>query len=354
VPRGSGAGGGAAAVCAPAAGAAATIAKLRHAACKAWFMIARRPLLLGTLAAPALARAQGAAWPQRPVRVINPYSPGGTTDVVMRLMGERLERAFGQPFPIESRAGAVGTAAAAAATDGHTLLITNTGPLAVAPALPNPPAYDPARSFRYITMFGGAPIVVAVRADSPLRSIADFLAAARARPEAISYGNSGAGSMGHLAGLAFERAAGARLLHVPFRGAPEAQTAVLSGDTTAILDTVGAHAASIREGRLCALAFTSEARVPLFPEVPTLRESGLPDVVVTNWFLLAGPASLPPEIAARINEVCQRAMQEPAVAERFAALGLVSMGNPGPAEIAAFVAREGARWAPLVRAAGIG
>lgn len=320
-------------------------------------MLIRRILLLAPLAAPALARAQGAAWPQRPVRVINPYSPGGTTDIVMRLMGERLERAFGQPFPVESRpgaGGAVGTAQAAQATDGHTLLITNTGPLAVAPALPNPPAYDPARSFSYVTMFGGAPIVVAVRADSPLRSIAGFVAAARARPEAISYGNSGAGSVGHLAGLAFERAAGARLLHVPFRGAPEAQTAVLSGDTTAILDTLGAHAASIREGRLRALAFTSENRVPLFPEVPTLRESGLADVVVTNWFLLAGPASLPPEIAARINEVCQRAMQEPAVAERFAALGLVSMGNPGPAEIAAFVAREGARWAPLVRAAGIG
>lgn len=291
------------------------------------------------------------------MRVINPYSPGGTTDVVMRLMGERLERAFGQPFPVESRpgaGGAVGTAQAAQATDGHTLLITNTGPLAVAPALPQPPAYDPARSFSYVTMFGGAPIVVAVRADSPLRTAQDFVAAARARPEAISYGNSGAGSVGHLAGLAFERATGARLLHVPFRGAPEAQTAVLSGDTTALLDTIGAHAASVREGRLRALAFTSEGRVPLFPDVPTLRESGLPEVVVTNWFLLAAPAGFPPEIAARVNAVCQQAMQEALVRERFAALGLVSLGDMPPERIREFVLREGARWAPLVRAAGIG
>ena len=321
--------------------------------------LARRLLLAAataSLAGPGHAQP-AAAWPTRPVRVINPYSPGGTTDVVMRLMSERLERAFGQPFPVESRPGAggsVGTAQAAAATDGHTLLITNTGPLAVAPALSPPPAYDPARSFAYVIMFGGAPIVVAVRADSPLRSIADFIAAARARPEAVSYGNSGAGSMGHLAGLAFERATGARLLHVPFRGAPEAQAAVLSGDTTAILDTVGAHAGSIRQGALRALAFTSEGRVPLFPDVPTLAESGLPDTVVSNWFLLAAPQSLPPEIGARINAVCQRAMQEPTVAERLASLGLVSMGNPSPAEIAAFVAREGARWAPIVRAAGIG
>ena len=122
----------------------------------------RRALALGLLAAPAIARAQGGgtAWPNRPVRVINPYSPGGTTDVVMRLMSERLQRALGQPFPVENRVGAggsVGTAAAAQATDGHTLLITNTGPLAVAPAMLPNLAYDPTRSFTYVTMFGGAP-----------------------------------------------------------------------------------------------------------------------------------------------------------------------------------------------------
>jgi tripartite-type tricarboxylate transporter receptor subunit TctC len=157
----------------------------------------RRALALGLLAAPAFARAQGGgAWPNRPVRVINPYSPGGTTDVVMRLMAERLQRALGQPFPVENRAGAggsVGTAAAAQATDGHTLLITNTGPLAVAPAMLPNIAYDPGRSFIYITMFGGAPIVCAVKANSPLGTIADYAAAARARPETVSSGNSGAG-----------------------------------------------------------------------------------------------------------------------------------------------------------------
>lgn len=208
-----------------------------------------RTVPFGLLALPTLGQPQP-AWPSRAVRVINPYSPGGTTDVVMRLMSERLERAFGQPFPVESRAGAggsVGTAAAAQATDGHTLLITNTGPLAVAPAMIPNLAYDPARAFTYITMFGGAPILCAVKAGGPIRSIADYAAAARARPEAVSYGNSGAGSMGHLAGLVFEGAAGVRLLHVPFRGAPEAQAAVLSGDTVSIWDTVGAHAGAVRQ-----------------------------------------------------------------------------------------------------------
>ena len=318
-------------------------------------MIARRTLLPALLAAPALASAQP-AWPTRPVRVINPYSPGGTTDVVMRLMGERLERAFGQPFPIESRpgaGGAVGTGAAALATDGHTLLITNTGPLAVAPAMIPNLTYDPARSFTYVTMFGGAPIVIAVRADSRLNTVQDLIAAARARPESISYGNSGNGSMGHLAGLVFERATGTRLLHVSFRGAPEAQAAVLSGETVAIFDTVGAHAGALRQGTLKALAFTSSERVPLFPAVPTLREAGLESAVVTNWFLLAAPAGFPAGIAARINEACQAAMREAAVAERMALLGLVSMGNPSGADILAFVQAEGARWAPIIRAAGI-
>lgn len=322
-------------------------------------MIARRALLPALLAAPALAQAQPAGsspWPTRPVRVINPYSPGGTTDVVMRLMGERLERAFGHPFPIESRpgaGGAVGTGAAALATDGHTLLITNTGPLAVAPAMIPNLNYDPGRSFRYVTMFGGAPIVIAVRADSRLNSVQDLIAAARARPESVSYGNSGTGSMGHLAGLVFERATGTRLLHISFRGAPEAQAAVLSGDTVAIFDTVGAHAGALRQGTLKALAFTSAERVPLFPAVPTLGEAGLEGAVVTNWFLLAAPAGFPAATAARINEVCQAAMREAPVAERLAQLGLVSLGNLSPAEIAAFVQAEGARWAPIIRAAGL-
>lgn len=316
--------------------------------------LSRRLILGSALAAPAMATAQP-AWPSRPVRVINPYSPGGTTDVVMRLMSERLERAFGQPFVVEARPGAggsVGTAQAAqAAPDGHTLLITNTGPLTVAPTLMANITYRP-ESFTYITMFGGAPIVCAVRAQSPYQTIQDYAAAARARPEGISFGNSGAGSIGHLAGMLFEQAVGVKLLHVPFRGAPEAQAAVLSGDVTSLWDTIGAHAGSVRQGALRALAFTSAERIGIFPDVPTVRESGFPSVVANNWFLLAGPAGIPPAIAARINEICQAAMQEAVVRERMDALGLASLGNMTGAQMQAFVVEETARWAPVARAAG--
>jgi len=321
----------------------------------------RRSILLaapGLLAVPAIARAQGGgAWPSGPVRIVNPFAPGGTSDIVIRPIAERLERAFGRPFIVDNRAGAGGTvgatAAAQARPDGHTLLVANTGPLAVAPSLFPGLAYDPARSFSYISMFGGAPIVCAVKGDGPLRGMADYLAAARARAEAVTYGSSGVGSVGHLTGVLFGLETGVRLLHIPFRGAPEAQSAVLAGDTTSLWDTSGANAGAIRAGGLRGLAVTSAERVAALPEVPSLRELGFPGVVATNWFVLAGPAGLDPAIVARLNEACQRALAEPAVRERLDNAGVVPLGNLAPAEIQGFVAQERSRWAPVVQAAGI-
>jgi tripartite-type tricarboxylate transporter receptor subunit TctC len=318
----------------------------------------RRPLLaasLAALAAPRLALAQG-AWPTRPVRIINPYAPGGTSDVVVRLLGPMLERAFGQPFVVENRAGAggaVGTqAAAVAAPDGYTLLVTNTGPLAVSPFLSPPPAYDAQRSFSYISMFGGAPLLCAVAGNSPIRTMADYRTAAALRAEAVSFGSSGAGSVGHLAGMLWQRQAGVELLHVPFRGAADAEQAVIGGNTTSLWNTVGAHVGGVRGGTLRGLAVTSAERIAAVPDVPTVIEAGFPDAVASNWFLLAGPAGLPAPIVARLRTALAAAMAEASVRERWVQLGLVSLGDPQPAEIAAFVATEARRWEPVVRASG--
>lgn len=320
----------------------------------------RRSILLaasGLLAAPAVVRAQGGAWPNGPVRIVNPFAPGGTSDIVIRPIAERLERAFGRPFIVDNRAGAGGTVGAAAAAgarpDGQTLLVANTGPLAVAPSVfPNLP-YDPARSFSYVALLGGAPIVCAAKGDGPLRTMQDYLAAARARPEAVTYGSSGVGSVGHLTGVLFGLEAGVRLLHVPFRGAPEAQQAVLSGDATSLWDTSGANAGAIRAGQMRGLAVSSAERVPALPDVPTLKESGFPGVVATNWFALAAPAGLDPGIAARLGAAAREALADPGIRERLEAAGVVPMGAETPAEIAGFVAKERERWAPVVRAAGI-
>lgn len=319
----------------------------------------RRPLLAASLfaplAAPGLLSAQG-AWPQRPVRIVNPYAPGGTSDLVVRLLAPMMERAFGQPFVVDNRpgaGGAVGTALVAAApADGYTLLVTNTGPLAVSPFLSPAPTYDAQRSFSYITMFGGAPILCAVKGDGPLRTMADYKAAAAARPEAVSFGSSGVGSVGHLAGMLWAQEAGVELLHAPFRGAADAEQAILTGSTTSLWNTVGAHVGGVRGGSLRGLAVTSATRVGATPDVPTVIEAGFPGSVASNWFLLAGPANLSPDIVGRLRTMLAAAMAEAVVRERFVGIGLVSLGDPTPAEIAGFVATEAARWAPVVRKSG--
>jgi len=316
----------------------------------------RRSLLLTTplLALPRLAAAQ--AWPNRPIRVINPYAPGGTTDVIVRVLAPHLERMLGQPVVVDTRAGAggaVGTAAAAAERpDGHTLLITNTGPLAVAPSLMANPGYDPARSFSYITLFGGAPLLCGVAASGPLRTLADYAEAARRGREAVSFSSSGVGSMGHLAGVLWSQQARVEMLHVPFRGASEAEQAVLGGNVTSIWNTMGAHVGGVRGGTLRGLAVTAERRMAALPDVPTVAEAGFPGAVASNWFLLAGPAGLPAEIVARLRTAIATASAEPAVRERFEGLGLASLGDPSPEEIGRFVAGEASRWTPVVRASG--
>jgi tripartite-type tricarboxylate transporter receptor subunit TctC len=316
----------------------------------------RRALLLAPslLALPRLAAAQ--AWPSRPIRAINPYAPGGTTDVILRVLQPHLERMLGQPFVIENRpgaGGAVGTAEGArAAPDGHTLLITNTGPLAVAPTLIPNLAYDPARAFTYTHLVGGAPLLCAVAASGPIRTLADYATAARRGREAVSFSSSGVGSMGHLAGVLWQSEARVELLHVPFRGAAEAEQAVLGGNVTSIWNTMGAHVGAVRGGTLRGLAITAERRMAALPDVPTVGEAGFPGSVASNWFLLAGPANLPGEIVARLRSAIATASAEPAIRERFDALGLVSLGDQSPQQIGAFVANEAGRWGPVVRASG--
>jgi tripartite-type tricarboxylate transporter receptor subunit TctC len=317
----------------------------------------RRTLLIAAaapLAAPRIALGQG-AWPNRPVRIINPYAPGGTSDIVMRFLAAGMERAFGQPFVIENRpgaGGAVGTAqAAAAAPDGYTLLVTNTGPLSVSVSMTPAPAYHPGRSFQYVTMFGGAPILCAVRGNGPIADMAAYRAAALRERGAVTFGSSGVGSVGHLAGMLWAREAGVELLHVPFRGAADAEGAILGGNTTSLWNTVGAHTGGVRGGTLRGLAVTSQTRISSVPDVPTIVEAGFPGSVASNWFLLAGPAGLPAEIVGRLRAHLSAAMAEAAAIERWASIGMVGLGDPTPEQITAFVLAEAERWAPVVRAA---
>jgi tripartite-type tricarboxylate transporter receptor subunit TctC len=181
--------------------------------------------------------------------------------------------------------------------------------------------------------------------------MAEYRAAAARGRDAVTFGSSGVGSVGHLAGVLWAREAGVDLLHVPFRGAADAEQSILGGSTTSLWNTVGAHTGGVRGGSLRGLAVTSEARLGSVPEVPSIIEAGFPGSVASNWFLLAGPAGVPAEIVSRLRTHLSAAMAEPAAQERWAAIGMVGLGDPSPERIAAFVLAEAERWAPVVRAA---
>jgi len=318
----------------------------------------RRLLLaatLGSLAAPGIIRAQG-SFPNRPIRVVSPFAPGGTSDGAVRAMNPILERHLGHAMVIDNRPGAGGTVGTAHIAgerpDGYSLVLANAGPLAIAQTLFPRLAYNVANSFSYITLVGGAPILCGVAPASPIRTLAEYRAAAAARPEAMSYGSAGIGSVGHLAGLLWAREAGVQMLHVPFRGGGEAEAAMLGGNLGSFWNTLGAHAGSVRGGTVRPLAQTADRRVPAFPDIPSIVDAGYPNALAINWFVLAGPPGLPPEIVQRIRAAFTAAKADEAAAARVAGLGLVDMGDPSPAEIQDFVNRETARWAPVVRASG--
>lgn len=317
----------------------------------------RRQLLSATplLAMPAVVQAQP-AWPNRSVRIIIPFTPGGASDLMMRPVAERLERVLGQSFVIDNRAGgggAVGVGAAAnERPDGYTLLLTTPGPLVLLPQMQANLPYNSARSFAYIALMGGAPIVCAVKGDSPIRTLADYAAAARRAPDAVSFGSSGIGSMGHLTGVLFGMETRSQLLHAPFRGAPEAQTAVLSGTTTSLWDTAAANVAAIRAGNMRGLCVSSSQRASILPDVPTAREAGFANVVSLNWFMLAAPAGLPAAITERLADAIRGILAESAMRERLDAVAFVATDPVPQAGLADWVQAEQQRWAPVIRASG--
>jgi tripartite-type tricarboxylate transporter receptor subunit TctC len=321
------------------------------------FRMNRRQLLAAApiLAAPALVQAQP-AWPNRTVRIIIPFTPGGASDLMMRPVAERLERMLGHSFVIDNRpggGGAVGVGAAAnERPDGYTLLMSTAGPLVLLPAMMANLPYNPARSFTYIALMGGAPIVCAVKGDSPIRNLAEYAAAAKRSPDAVSFGSSGIGSMGHLTGVLFGMETQSQLLHAPFRGAPEAQTAVLSGTTTSLWDTAAANVQAIRSGTMRGLCVSSAQRASVLPDVPTAREAGFANVVSLNWFMLAAPAGLPPAITERLGSAVREILAEPAIRERMESIAFVQAENVPQPGLAAWVQAEAARWAPVVRASG--
>ncbi len=313
----------------------------------------RRRAALALSLLPFAARAQ-AAWPVRPIRLVVPFAPGGTTDVVGRIVAERLAARLGQPVVVENRPGAGATigaqAVARAEPDGHTLLVSSSTSHGVSPALyPNIP-YDALRDFTHITMIARSPSVLLVNPASPARRLADFAASARAAGE-IRFAVAGIGTSSHLAGVRLAMALGVRTESIPYRGAGPALTDLIGGVVPAMLDSLPSSGPHVRSGALRALAVSAAERSDALPGVPTLREGGL-DVLSYAWFGISGPAGLPAPITERLSRDIRAVLTDPPTRARLEELG----GAPPdttPETYTAFVRDELASFAPLVRAAGL-
>jgi tripartite-type tricarboxylate transporter receptor subunit TctC len=318
--------------------------------------MSRRALILGTAALPIAARAQP-AWPTRSVRTVVAFAAGGPVDLVTRIVGANLERSFGQPFPVDNRPGAggqIGTDFVAKAPgDGYALLVTSSAAHGVAPGLyPNQP-YDAVRDFTHIGLIASGPIAFMVNAQSPYRTLADFVAAAKAKGSPMTFGSGGTGSLGHLTGELVYRRLGIEMTHVPYRGSAPAQADLIARNIEVISDNLAAHAALIRAGTLRLLAVASRTRSPGFPDAPTFAEQGYPELVVSAWFGLCGSPGIPAPIVERLNAALREMAQRPEVQQQIEQLGLRTEGGMSPAEYGSFVASEVARWREVIRIAGV-
>jgi tripartite-type tricarboxylate transporter receptor subunit TctC len=322
-------------------------------------MLHRRTLLgagLGGLALsiPALrARAQ-APWPNRPIRVVVGFAAGGATDISTRVMQQKLGALLGQPIVIDNRPGAGGNLATDlvvhAQPDGYTFLMGTIGALAINPTLYSNLNFDPQTDLVPVSMAGNVLNVLVVPADRPWRSVADLIAAAKAAPDTITYGSSGVGGAGHLAGALLDQMAGVKTVHVPYRGGGPMMTDLIGGKVDYAFSTAPTALPQVQSGKLRLLAVPTAQRIRSHPDTPTVAET-LPGYEVQNWYALVGPKGLPPAIVTRMNAAMREALADPTVSAALEAQGVEPMPT-SPEDLARFIREETAKWAPIVRATG--
>jgi tripartite-type tricarboxylate transporter receptor subunit TctC len=306
-------------------------------------------------AAPA-AHAQAQPWPSKPVRIVVPYPPGGPTDIVARLVGQRLSERLKQPFVIENRAGAGGNlgaeAAAKSPADGYTLLLGTTAH-AINPSLFKSLGYDIRKDFGPIALLTSIPLVLVVPAASPVATVADVVALAKSKGGGLPYASSGNGQSTHLAAELFASMAGAPMTHVPYKGSAPALTDLAGGQVALMFDTMLSAMPQVKAGRLKAIAVTSAVRAPSAPELPTVAEAaGLAGYEATAWNALFAPAGTPPEVSAALAAAVAEVLAEPETRQRFAADGAIA-GSGTPAALGAFVGREIDKWRGVVQRANV-
>jgi tripartite-type tricarboxylate transporter receptor subunit TctC len=314
-------------------------------------------MALGTPAA----FAQG-AWPNKPVRIVVPFAPGGTTDILARAVAPELSRAFGQQFVVDNRAGAGGNVGAEivakAAPDGYTLLMGTVGTHGINRALYDKLPYDPIKDFVPVTLVAGVPNVMEMPAEKAramgIHTVADFVRYAKANPGKLNMASSGNGTSIHMAGELFKSMTGTYMVHFPYRGSGPALLDLVAGNMDVMFDNLPSSMAQIRAGKLKALAVTSSTRSAALPDVPTVEEAGGPMLKgfeASSWFGLLAPAGTPMDIANRIQQEVAKSLGTAAIKEKMLAQGAIPSGNT-PAEFARLIESEHRKWAEVVKVSG--
>ena len=309
------------------------------------FLPACAAALVALAAAPATVSAQ--PYPAKPVRIIVPFPAGGTADILARILGEKMSESLGQPVVIENRAGAAGGIGAAMAAksppDGYTLFMGTTGTQTMNPVINSKLGYDPFKDFAAVSNFAASPFVLVVHPAFPAKTLAELIEAARREPRKLQYATFGTGSSAHMTGEMFRTRAGVEIVHVPYKGAPQAITDVIAGHvqmTFSLLPSVLPH---IKGGKVRAIAVAAPQRDPSLPDVPTFAEAGMPDFLSDSWYGILAPAGTPAPIVAKLNAEIHRVLALPEVRQRLAQEGAAPVGNT-PAQFDEQIRRELAHW----------
>jgi tripartite-type tricarboxylate transporter receptor subunit TctC len=316
---------------------------------------ARIAACLATCAFALAAPSAKAAYPDKPVRLIVPFPPGGAADLMARLLGQKLGQQLGQAMVLDNRGGAGGTiaveAVAKAAPDGYTLLFGTMGTQAINPNLYPHLRYDPLKDFAPISLTHATPRVLVVHPQVPAKNIAELIALAKARPGEVTFGSAGNGSSGHLAGEYFKSLTGTQMTHVPYKGTSGAMVDLLAGRISMSIDAPAAYLEYIRSGQVRALGVTSLKRMSILPDVPSIAESGVPGFDVSNWLGVLAPAGTPADVINTLNRNLVKAMADPDMRKQLTEAGIEPMSST-PAQFSAFTKTEIAKWARVVKASG--
>jgi len=312
-----------------------------------------RFLLLSVLGLPGLLNAQ--AWPAKPVRVVVTFSPGGSSDIVARLIAVPLQAELGQSVIVDNRPGAGGTIGAQevarAAPDGYTLLLSNSAPISISPAMQDQPRYDAVSSFTHVSYIGSVANVFVVHPSVPATSLRELVGWIKAQPNPVAYGSGGIGSIGHIVGETLKKDQSLQMEHVGYKGSSPMHNDLLAGTIKLAIDTLPQNVPFIKDGKLRAIAVTSPARAPMAPGIPSVLELGQKKLVAENFLGVSGPAGLPRPIVERLHAAMKVSLANPTVRERLADLGV--QGREMTAEeFSAFVASQVKEWLQPVKDSG--